>query len=486
VVLELHAWVWLAELRRRYGAELTLGTAPDGVLRGFAEAGYDGIWLMGVWERSPRARAIARGHRGVRAECRRVLPDLEDADIVGSPYAIHRYRVDPHLGGDRALEQLRVRLQEHGLRLILDFVPNHLALDHPWVREHPERFVQLDPAAGGADSQAGFTVRRGGRVLRIAHGRDPYFPPWSDTAQLDYRNQETRRAMIEELLAVAARCDGLRCDMAMLLIERVFRRTWGGEAPGEQREFWVEAIGRLRDVRPGFLMIAEAYWDLEWELLQMGFDHAYDKRLYDRLRDRRALPIIEHLRADYDFQRRLVRFVENHDEERARVAMGEFALGAAALCLTLPGLRLIHQGQIEGRRIRIPVQLGRRPEEPPEPESVRFYEALLRELRQPVFHEGEWRLLEGLERPRSPEPRLVVHRWRDQGNYRLVAVNTSDEPVRLALPLQDLPPGCSPEELRDLLAGSAGSWRPRIEDGEWIIEMAPFGRSLLGAPGSLE
>src|SRR5262249_7508553 len=155
--------------------------------------------------------------------------------------------------------------------------------------------------------------RADGSEAILAHGRDPYFAGWTDTLQLDYSNPATVTAMTTELLRVADRCDGVRCDMAMLLLPDVFERTWGRPA----QPFWTDAIAAVRAAHPGFRFLAEVYWDLEWTMQQLGFDDAYDKRLYDRLVAGRAAPVRDHLRAGLDYQSRLARFLENHDEPRA-------------------------------------------------------------------------------------------------------------------------------------------------------------------------
>jgi hypothetical protein len=377
LVYEINTRVWLAELSRQTNAPVDLATVPDAPLEELARLGFDAVWLMGVWTTGPAAIAVARRHPGVLADCRRALGDLAGDDVVGSPYAISAYAVPPALGGDSGLAGLRERLARRGLRLLLDFVPNHTALDHPLTRSRPEAFV------GGSDQDLerqpeAFFRSADGSVL--AHGRDPYFPPWTDTAQLHAGHPAGRAALSEWLLAVAGRCDGARCDMAMLLLPDVLERTWG-ERLGPERvsgSFWREAIARLRRRHPGFLLLAEAYWGLEGRLLDEGFDFVYDKTLYDRLRGHDAEAVRAHLRADPAFQSRLCRFVENHDEERAVEAFGlEGSLAAAAVALCAPGLKLIHDGQLEGRRVRLPVQLARRPEEPSRETVRRFYAALL-------------------------------------------------------------------------------------------------------------
>lgn len=473
-VYEINTWAWLTDLSRDRARRVTLGDVPQAELERLASQGFAAVWLMGVWERSPAARAFSRTDPALREEYARTLPDFTDEDIVGSPYAIKTYGVDPSLGGDAGLADLRARLDALGLRLILDFVPNHMATDHPWLGEHPSRFVQGDDEqlarepqnyfracveehtgvgesagigeGGGEVEEAGESRRasEGGvaseveRVRVFAHGRDPYFPGWRDTVQLDYRRAETREAMARELLSVAAKCDGVRCDMAMLVTREVFTRTWGGEFDRAGAEFWPEAVGRVRAERPGFLFMAEVYWDMEYRLQQQGFDFAYDKRLYDRLLRDDAPSVRAHLRADLGYQNRLARFVENHDEPRALSAFGP-ARGKAAstLALTLTGLRLLHEGQLEGRRTKLSVHLGRRPRETAGAETLEHYRRLLAALAHPVLHEGEWRLVE----PRAAwagnpsHENFAASLWTSGGDLRLVAVNLSDSRAQCYLPL---------------------------------------------------
>ena len=454
IVYEINTWVWLHELSRQAGRPLTLGSVPQAELERLASFGFDALWLMGVWQRSPAGRTIAREHPGLQAEYRRALPAYTADDVVGSPYAVLRYQVDAALGGETELGILRRRLRQLGLKLILDFVPNHLAVDHRWLVDHPERLVQGGQADLRQNPEDFFRAQ--GRVF--AHGRDPYFAGWTDTVQLDYRHPGTRRAMIDTLLALAGHCDGLRCDMAMLVTRDVFARTWGGQFLPPGAEFWPEAIAQVRPLYADFLMMAEVYWDLEYDLQQMGFDYVYDKRLYDRLVAGDPALVREHLRlAGPDYQRGLVRFVENHDEPRAMAALGpQQSRAAATLALTLPGLRLVHQGQMEGRRVKLPVQLGRRPREAPEPGLEPFYRRLLAALRHPVFHDGQWGLLEPREAwPGNPSHgSFVAYRWALGEQRRLVVANLSSGSAQCFLPL-DLPDVAGGAwELRDLLAGA--------------------------------
>jgi hypothetical protein len=435
---EINAWAWLEQLSRRAGQPITLGNVPQAELERIAAYGFDGIWLMGVWQRSAGGRQVAREHVGLQGEYRQALPDYREADVVGSPYCIPEYRVDAALGGDAGLAQLRQQLADQGMRLMLDFVPNHLACDHAWLAEHPERLLQGGPDSLAREPINYFDVTVDGQWRVFAHGRDPYLDGWSDTVQIDYRKSAARRAMADILLSIAERCDGARCDMAMLVTRDIFLRTWGGAFEPPQAEFWPAVVTDLHARHPGFLLLAEVYWDLEWELQQQGFDYTYDKRLYDRLLEHDAMDVRLHLTAGLDYQHRLARFTENHDERRAAATFGvPRSLAAAVLTYTLPGLRLFHEGQLDGWRVKLPVQLGRRPDEPTHPAVDTFYRRLLSALRHPVFREGNWRALKPAEEwAGNPTHRqIVAHRWSLGDEHRLVFVNLSSEPAQALVPL---------------------------------------------------
>lgn len=475
LIHEVNTWVWLDQWRRRWRrrrqsrpgteADLDLGSLPEEALdeltglERLRGGHFDAVWLMGVWERSPAARSLALRHPEVRAECQRVLPDLVDADLCGSPYAVRGYRVDPALGGDAALDRLRARLVQRGVALILDLVPNHVALDHPWLLSHPTAFVRGGEAELREHPEAYFRHPESGEIF--AHGRDPHFPPWTDTVQVDAQSPVYRGLLIETLRQLTARCDGVRCDMAMLLVHRVFERTWDrsrdssrgavrtGSPAAASTELWPEVIAavRGRQADPRFLFLAEVYWDMEAELQAMGFDLTYDKRLYDRLRGDSPGAVRDHLLADAGYQARSLRFIENHDEPRARTALpGRRGLAAAVLALTLPGARLVHDGQAAGLRLRLPVQLGRGPDEaldPTDPEVEALYARLLPALARPVFHDGTYLALGS--RPLYGDDAaalgLIAHAWQLGDELWVVAVNYGREPVRARLLLPPLPPG---------------------------------------------
>jgi hypothetical protein len=439
-LFQVNTRVWLSEFAAELGRPVTLDEIPDAKLDRLATDGFDLAWFLGVWQTGLAARRVSRSKPEWLAEYRRVLPDFREEDVTGSCFAVRDYRVHEDFGGDEALARLRWRLQRRGMRLVLDFVPNHMAKDHPWVSEHPDFFVPgtEEQLAAQPQNYCRAETAKGPRVL--AYGRDPYFDGWPDTLQLNYGNPALQEAMLGELRRIAHQCDGVRCDMAMLVLPEVFERTWGISA----LPFWAQATAAVREKVPGFLFLAEVYWDLEWTLQQQGFDYTYDKRLYDRLVEGHARPVREHLLAGLDFQDHLARFLENHDEPRAAATFApEMHSAAAILTFLTPGLRFFHQGQREGKRVRIPVHLGRGPAEPVDAGIGAFYDGLLEWLKDPAFREGDWQLLEC--RPawdgNGTWDSFLAFAWTGPvERRRLVAVNFADHPSQcyVSMPWRDL------------------------------------------------
>jgi glycosidase len=431
---EVNARVLVRRVSELYHRKLSLSAIPEEEWQLLRNKGFDLVWLMGVWQRSPGARQQALLHPTLRQEYDQALPDWSDADIAGSPYAVYAYRLDPELGQPGELAQLKSRLNRQGLSLLLDFVPNHLALDHPWTLTHPRRFVRGSKADTRRHPEWFFLARRVSstdRMTYLAHGRDPNFPPWTDTVQVNFRSTDLRQALINKLLQIAEVADGVRCDMAMLALNDVFEKVWGEvvkDYSPPKMEFWAEAIEQVKRQRPDFLSLAEVYWGLERKLQELGFDFTYDKSLYDRLRFSSPAEIRSHLVANDLYQQRSARFIENHDELRAIVAFGrERSLAATVVLATVPGLRLFHDGQLEGRSIRLPIQLVRQPKEADDAEITRFYNRLLAVCSAPAFHEGEWTLVEpgqaweGNESHRN----LLTWCWRYAEQVKLVVVDYS-------------------------------------------------------------
>ena len=424
-LFQINTRVWLTALAGELGRPATLDDVPDAALDSLARMGFDWVWLLSVWQTGAAGRQASRSNPEWRHEFEQTLPDLREEDIAGSGFAITGYSVHTRLGGDAALARLRNRLRDRNLKLMLDFVPNHTALDHPWVQLDPEYYISGTQADLEREPHNYTRASRAGGDVILAHGRDPFFPGWPDTLQLDYSNPTTQGAMLAALQKIAGQCDGVRCDMAMLVLPEVFERTWGRRP----QPFWPRVIRSVREHVSDFCFMAEVYWDLEWTLQQEGFNYTYDKRLYDRLRDGHARPVREHFYAGLDFQDRLARFLENHDEPRAAATFGPPVHEAAAVITFLsPGLRFFHQGQFEGRLKRISPHLVRAPIEAPNESLRQFYDRLLSVLRRPALREGDWRVLECVPAwdGNWTWDSFVAFSWQGAGGRVLVAVNYAD------------------------------------------------------------
>jgi glycosidase len=476
---QINTRVRLTDLAESLGRPATLDDFREAELDHLAETGFDWIWLLSVWQTGPAGQRISRSNPALRREIEESMPELREEDIGGSGFAIASYRVHSALGGEEALARLRERMRRRGLRLMLDFVPNHTALDHPWVEEHPEYYVpgtELD-LARAPQNYVRVEGQSGNRIL--AHGRDPYFPGWSDTLQLNYGNPATQQAMTAALQKIAGQCDGVRCDMAMLLLPDVFERTWGIAA----QPFWPPAIEAVRRRAPDFRLMAEVYWDLEWVMLQQGFDYAYDKRLYDRLRAGHARPVREHLQAGLEYQSRLARFLENHDEPRAAATFpnGMHEAAAVVTCLS-PGLRFFHQGQLEGRKRHISTHAIRAPREPVDEVLRQFYRDLLAILRERCVKDGEWRLLDCMPAwdGNWTWDECIAWSWQQSDGQRiLAAVNYSDHQSQCHVPLAWPDLAGRAVRLEDLLGPAAFD-----RDGSGLLspglylDMPPWGRHV--------
>ncbi len=412
-IAEVNARAWHHERSQALGRPATLDDLDDAALDRWMEQGFTWLYLHGVWRTGERSRQAARQDHALQAYLARVMPDHQPDDVVGWGLAPAGVEVDPALGGAASLARLRARCRAAGVSLMLDFVPSQVGLDHPWATERPEYLVRGTVQDHAHNPQA--WVRIGDQVY--AHGRDPFFAPWRDTLQLDYSNPEVQAAMIGVAKQIAGMCDGLRCDVAMLLLPDVFESTWGRR----MEPFWPRCLAEVRHEHPGTIFMAEVYWNREYELQQAGFDFTYDKILYDRLLIGEAEAIRGHLRAAPDYQEHCVRFLENHVEQRAatRFSNAEHYRGALFICGMIPGMLLLHDGQERGLTLHTPLQLRRRPPEPGSPAHAAAFRDLLELLGEPARQHGRWRLLEPLDQGGRS---LIACWWQHQGHAGLLVV----------------------------------------------------------------
>ena len=423
-ILEINTLPWLNSLSEIYGHKITLENIPVELIdHEFLH--FDAIWLMGVWERSPKSRDIAINNEGLQKEFRKALRYYNTDDIIGSPYAIYYYHINSQIGGSEALAKFRSELNDHNLMLLLDFVPNHVSIDHLWTLEKSNVFIK-----GTLDDlmKKPYDYFSLGDAV-YAHGKDPNFPSWTDTVQINAFSKEARSKALSTLFSIAQQCDGVRCDMAMLMTNDVFSKTWGEKAGDPlEEEYWIEIIGKIKSKHPNFKFIAEVYWDMERKLMEQGFDYCYDKKLYDLLANEDAPKVLQHLNADWKYQSKLLRFIENHDEERAINVFGEEASKAAALItLTLPGARLLYDGQTHGYQIKLPIQLKRGPIEKENIELMKFYDKLLKIIPGKSFNNAQWSLctVEPLDISDMTYKNIIAYEWTLNNQYLIIVVNYS-------------------------------------------------------------
>ena len=451
-IYELNSRIWLWELSNKYKRRISLANVPDEEILKLKELGFDCLWLEGVWLRSKESRNAILKDAKLMHELKIILPDLKLEDVSSSPYAISQYEVDGFLGNNQNLSEFKKRLNNCGMRLVLDFVPNHTALDHPWLKQNPDYFI-----LGSEEDLKNYPdlfFRHQDTQCIFAYGKDPNFPAWQDVAQLNYFNPQTRKAMLMLLLNIAGLCDGLRCDMAMLILKRVQREIWkervfgGDKFKEEVLEFWQEAAVLIRKSYPDFIFIAEAYWGLEDELIELGFDYAYDKTFYDYLRDSNIEKVKEYLAEEQETAGRKLKFIENHDEARAAAVFGPEKVKIAAFLLALSsGAHLYHQGQLEGFKLKAPLYLTRSLNEQIDENIHSFYKKLLVALKDIPLNTVQWELVVLFPAWKENESykNFIALFGKAEGIYYLAAANCTDTQSQCyayfdisAIPAEDL------------------------------------------------
>ena len=435
-LLEINTRVWI----KRFGKNKKLSSIPDSQIDYWKEIGFDLIWLMGVWKNNEDVVREYCFEPELIAAYNSALKDWINEDVIGSTYSIDKYDVNPLLGNMEDMINLKKRLNKKGIKLILDFVSNHFSAKSSLIWSDKEIFLPADEFIFRNDPYT-FYKSPANEKEYLAHGRDPLFPPWKDTAQINLYSKDARKFLINILLNLTDICDGVRCDMAMLPLNNVFFNTWVGvirkygfERP--EKEFWEEAISAVKKKRKDFLFIAETYWDLEWQLQNLGFDFTYDKRLTDRLAGGDIQSIKDHLQADINYQKKSMRFLENHDEERAVVKFGrERSLAAAVIISTIPGMAFYFDGQCDGKKVKLPLQLGREPEEKQDEKIKEFYRKLFQITKSEIFRNGEWKFLETFAAGDndSTYQNLFAWQWRLGNDLRIVVVNYNNLTSRCRL-----------------------------------------------------
>ena len=438
-VLEVSARLWFNKIEKDIGHKITLADIPEKYFFEIKSAGFDAVWLMGIWEESLTSRQIARTDGPINNYIQKRVPSYKKEDIFGSPYSICSYEIDKKFGTKEDLLKFKARLNEYGIALILDFVGNHFSVDNPLTWEEPDLFITSKEEP--QDKELFYQNKNG---VWLAHGKDPYFSPWTDSAQLNLFNPKTREMLLNSLLEVCPLCDGLRCDMVMLMLNNVHKEIWGKylnyDTPKE--EFWPNAIRKVKELFPSFTFIAEVYWGLEYEVQELGFDFTYDKILYDRLLSSHPMQIAAHLRAEHLYQKKTLRFIANHDEEVPITAFAskQKSFAAAVVAYTLSGGRLFTSSQICGAPYRLPIQYL-----PPnihiEKDVLSFYGKFLDIINHPCFHGGQWALKEAVSHDGKDLScqNILTWMWTQNTTCKIVVINYSDQQSKFKIFIDKLP-----------------------------------------------
>ena len=390
VMIAKNSYVWLYQLSKEYNREIKrLDQIPDEALDKLASWGFNGLWLIGLWERSDASK--------------RIKQLCGNPEAVASAYSLKNYSIAGDLGGEQAYENLRYRAAQRGIRLASDMVPNHMGIDSDWVFDHPGWFISLPyspyPAYSfnGPDlsptDRVGIYIedhyydrtdaavvfkhvdREHGVTRYIYHGNDGTSMPWNDTAQLDYLNGEVREAVIQTILHVARKFPIIRFDAAMTLAKKHYQRLWfpqpgsGGAIPSRAEhgltkeafndvfpnEFWREVVDRVAQEVPDTLLLAEAFWLMEGYFVRtLGMHRVYNSAFMNMLRNEENSKyrnlIKNTIEFDPEILKRYVNFMNNPDEKTAveQFGKGDKYFGICTLMATMPGLPMFGHGQIEG------------------------------------------------------------------------------------------------------------------------------------------
>jgi len=390
VLMAKNTYVWLDQLSKKYGRTLNrLDQIPEEELERLSRWGFTGLWLIGLWERSPASKQIKQ-LRG-------------NPDAVASAYSLFSYDIAADLGGEEAYQVLRDRAWKYGIRLASDMVPNHMGIDSLWVIEHPDWFISLNyspfpsytfngPNLSWDDrvgiyledhyydsTDAAVVFKRvdhwSGDTRYIYHGNDGTSMPWNDTAQLNYLDPQVREAVIQTILHVARKFPIIRFDAAMTLAKKHYQRLWypepgsGGDIPSRAEhgltreqfdaafpvEFWREVVDRVAQEVPDTLLLAEAFWLMEGYFVRtLGMHRVYNSAFMNMMRDEKnqeyRLVIKNTIEFGPEILKRYVNFMNNPDERTAvdQFGKGDKYFGIAAVMATMPGLPMFGHGQIEG------------------------------------------------------------------------------------------------------------------------------------------
>ena len=455
-LLQLSARPWLYQLTEEKGKTIkSFKQIPDEVFDEIKARGFDFLWVMGVWDVGTYGYKHDRSTQSLVDNFKKLLDDYTEEDAIGSPYAITDYICNPELcpGGDDDLKWLREKLNGMGIKLMLDFVPNHSALDSPWINDNINYYIRAPKDTQSPDPAKYFTNG-------IAYGNMQWSSPWTDVGQLNYWNSETRELMQKKLLKVAEYADGIRCDMAYIILNEPFSKAWETELNSwgysrPDKEFWGDAIRNVKAKFPNTIFLAEVYGDYFKNLIAEGFDYTYDKELLDKFKSGHLDNLRGWISYMSEWNQHQCRFLENHDDNRAVEAFGGSvtkSLAAALGTYTLPGMRFFFQDQWYGYTNKLDVHLRRSRKEGKSSEAMAFYDKFIPIINDETFKNGDWT---NLAVTGNDAWRLMAWKWSNSstGEKRLVVVDFSEVKAGGNVIIPDIS-GSGDVVIKELLSGT--------------------------------
>ena len=447
-LLEISTRPYLYELTQRYGKDISkLSEIPDEVFDEWETKGFKWVWFMGVWQLGEIGLKHDREDPSLRASYDTILPGWTEEDVIGSPYAIVKYEVNTDIGTAEDLAIIRQKLHQRGIKLMVDFVPNHSAFDSEDITKHVNYYIRAPP---GTKDPKKYTDDG------IAYGTcGDWCEPWTDVAQFNYFDLEFRASRIEILKKIASVADGMRCDMAHLMINSNFAEIWATELAAwnyttPTTEFWADAISAVKADYPDCIFMAEAYGDdIQTKLHSFGFDYSYDKEAIDQLKNHDVQGLLSKLKKlDLNV---VAHFTENHDEPRSMASFWNYAPAsdaASAALLSLPGVRLFFQDEWYGYAKKLDVHLRRAVSEDPDTTVQTFFSTLFKVLKLDSVANGDFTMIDF-----NGGSNVLSWKWVKGDEHVLFCVNFGESQQNGKVIFDDVPQGQADVTLTELVTG---------------------------------
>ena len=419
ILYEISTRPWLYELSKKYQKPITkLRDIPLEEFDNLKENGIDIIWMMGMWKLGKYGLEF-----DLKLDYSKVFPNWKKEDVIGSPYAVVKYVCNPEIGTNEDLIWLREQINSRDMKLMLDFVPNHSAIDAPAAKLNPQLYIR---APAGKKNPNRYTDSG------FAFGSYPFHPPWKDVIQFNYWEKETRNMMKNNLMTVLSYADGVRCDVASLLLNDIIEIAWKEELDywGYHRpstEFWEYAFAEVKSKYPNAILLAEVYGDKEIEALyKLGFHYCYNKDLLIRLMGS-TLELKKYLKNKTENNwGHLANFVENHDEDRIVYNMGNVkkAMAAGTIASTVGGMIFINHGQWSGYKNKLEVHLRKGEDEDENNEVKNYYQKLIQIIQDPAFTGSNYYFINDIKGDKKDD--FIAYLREEGDSHYLVVVNYSN------------------------------------------------------------